>query len=108
MSLWRKGGDGRWRVVFDAGDEYLPTEPPLNPGEEARPALPPGLSAEREAALRELDRPQLPAAGDLAYVIETREGFASDPLSRGRASLRIWKRVGDAWRLRVLLERPLP
>jgi len=108
VSVWRKGADGIWRVIFDAGDDQHSAESALTPGASARPAIPLGVSAQQEASLLERDRPQLPTSGDLAYVIESREGFGPAGPAAGKASMRIWKKIGGIWRLRTQVENPLP
>lgn len=108
VSVWRKGADGIWHVVFDAGDDQHSAVPPLAPGADARPASPLGVSPQQEACLLERDRTRLPSSGNLAYVIETQEGFGPTGSTAGKASMRIWKKVGGVWRLRTQVENPLP
>lgn|GEM_PF-4692427 len=105
LSVWRRDADGRWRVIFDAGDDQPCAEPSLTPEGSARPALPQGMTRQREGVLLERDRPLLPSSGDLAYVIESQEGFGPAGPTEGKAAVRIWKKLAGAWRLRAMVER---
>jgi len=104
LSVWRKSPEGRWSLVFDAGDDQPCSGPALTPGSTPRPAMPQGVDADQEASFLERDRARLSSLGDLAYVIDSPQGLGP----RGKASMRIWKKSEGKWRLRAMVESGAP